>query len=522
MRRILPAVLLAAMMLCGQTAHSQRSNPFEGTVEIPANAVDGAVLAALREKGIEPAPPCSDAVFVRRVYLDVTGTLPAPRDVRAFLEDTNPAKRAALVDTLLESPEFADYWAMKWCDALRVKAEFPVNLWPNAVQAYHRWIRDAMKSNLPCDQFARELLTSSGSNFRTPPVNFYRAVQGRTPEALAGVVALTLMGERVENWPEARLAGMAAFFSRIAYKKTGEWKEEIVCLDPAADKPLEAVFPDGTPVTVPAGADPRAVFAEWLLAPGNPWFARNMANRAWAWLMGRGVVHEPDDIRPGNPPSNPALLVCLEKELKSANYDLRSLHRLILNSRTYQQSPVPRCAPDEAAALFASYPVRPLEAEVLADALCSITGMWEKYESPIPEPFTFLPEGQRAVAIADGSITSPFLEMFGRPARDTGLVSERNSQPNDAQRLHMLNSSHVRNKLEKGPKLRNIAASSKGKPMAAVRMLYLAVLSRYPTGGELEALRAAFPPDKKKKIPAQAFNDLAWALVNSKEFLCRH
>ena len=155
-------------------------------METQANAVDEAVLAALREKGIEPAPPCSDAVFVRRIYLDVTGTLPAPRDVRAFLEDTNPAKRAALVDTLLESPEFADYWAMKWCDALRVKAEFPVNLWPNAVQAYHRWIRDAMKSNLPCDQFARELLTSSGSNFRTPPVNFYRAVQGRTPEALAG------------------------------------------------------------------------------------------------------------------------------------------------------------------------------------------------------------------------------------------------------------------------------------------------------------------------------------------------
>ena len=167
------------------------------------------------------------------MYLDVIGTLPRPQEVLRFLRDERPHKRAILIDSLLEREEFADYWTLKWCDLLRVKAEFPINLWPNAVQAYHRWIYEAIRDNKSYDEFVRELLTSSGSNFRVPPVNFYRAIQGtRSRPTIAAAVALTFMGARIENWPEERRAGMAAFFERVAYKSTAEWKEEIVYPDP--------------------------------------------------------------------------------------------------------------------------------------------------------------------------------------------------------------------------------------------------------------------------------------------------
>ena len=230
--------------------------PYEGRGgAVAANPIDERVRSVLRRRDIEPANSCSDEVFVRRVFLDVIGTLPKPPEVRGFLQDKRPDKRATLIDALLEREEFADYWAMKWCDVLRVKAEFPINLWPNAVQAYHRWIRDSIARNKPYDRFARELLTSSGSNFRVPPVNFYRAIQGREPAAIAGAVALTFMGSRLEKWPQDTRSGMEALFSRVAYKKTAEWKEEIVFLDPSPSGPLEAVFPDGAKVVIRPGED---------------------------------------------------------------------------------------------------------------------------------------------------------------------------------------------------------------------------------------------------------------------------
>ncbi len=284
-------------------------------IRLPQGRIDELVVGRLTQLGIAPAKVCSDGVFVRRVYLDVTGTLPTADEARRFLTDSDPDKRRKLIDRLLEREEFVDYWTMKWCDLLRVKSEFPINLWPNAVQAYHRWIRTCVKENMPYDRFVREMLTASGSNFRKPQVNFYRAVQSREPQAIAQAVALSFMGVRPESWPKEQWSGMAAFFSQIAFKPTGEWKEEIVLFDleqaatEAAAKTLQtATFPDGTPAELSPGQDPREVFADWLLAPENPWFARNIANRVWFWLLGRGIVHPPDDIRPDNPPSNPELL----------------------------------------------------------------------------------------------------------------------------------------------------------------------------------------------------------------------
>ena len=495
----------------------ETNNTYTG---INNSQIDGLVMKTLRREGIQPANLCSDEVFIRRVYLDVNGSLPEPEEVRSFLQNRSPHKRAVLINILLKREEFADYWSLKWCDLLRVKAEFPINLWPNAVQAYHRWIHDCLRDNIPYDKFARELLTSSGSNFRVPQVNFYRAIQGREPSTIAGAVSLTFMGVRPDQWPEAKRAGMEAFFSRVAFKGTAEWKEEIVYLDPEATEPLRAVFPDGVAVEIKAGEDPRAVFADWLITPGNPWFARNIVNRIWAWLLGRGIIHEPDDIRPDNPAVNPRLLEYLEKELVDSGYDLRYIYSLILNSCTYQQSSIPRSSHADTEAMFACYPVRRLEAEVLVDALGWISGTQESYSSPIPEPFTFIPEENRTIELADGSISSQFLEMFGRPSRDTGMESERNNQPSDAQRLHMLNSSHVQTKIERSKRLNGLIKASKGKRDVLIGMIYLNILSRYPMQAELAAAEKYF--ETKGIGTRQGTNDLAWVLINSKEFLYRH
>ena len=223
MKRSLVLVLLLAATPSAAEIQRPPVRPFESNAELrPSSKLDELVFAKLKERGIEPARLCSDAVFVRRVYLDVIGTLPTAQEARDFILDETPNKRAALIDRLFERDEFADYWAMKWADVLRVKSEFPINLWPNAVQAYHRWIRTAIRENMPYDRFARELLTASGSNFRAPPVNFYRAVQSREPEAIARAVAVTFMGVRAERWPQDRLGAMAAFFSHIRYKQSGE------------------------------------------------------------------------------------------------------------------------------------------------------------------------------------------------------------------------------------------------------------------------------------------------------------
>lgn len=519
-KQMVTTAMIIMLALCAGPAVSEDTNPFESERFTPNNTIDAHVLACLGDKGIRPARLCSDAVFVRRVYLDMIGTLPTPVEARAFIENTSADRRRELIETLFTRDEFADYWALKWGDILRVRAEFPINLWPNGVQAYHRYIHTAVGDNKPYDEFVRELLTSSGSNFRVPPVNFYRAIQGKEPSAITSAVALTFMGTRLESWPEEDRKNLEAFFSRVHYKGTKEWKEEIIFLDPTVTEPLEATFPDGTTVQIPVGEDPREVFADWLIGPENEWFARSICNRVWSWFLGRGIIHEPDDIRPDNPPVNPALLEYLQTELVDSGYDLRHLYRLILNSATYQQSSVPQGDYEEATRLFACYPVRRLDAEVLNDALCYIGGVGQGYSSQVPEPFTFIPESHRSITIPDGSITGSFLEMFGKPSRDSGFESERNNNPTDAQRLSLLNSTDVRRKIEQSPVLRRVRQVSKWRPPQMITGIYLTLLSRYPTADELAAAGQYFQtPDLNKK---QAADDIAWALVNSKEFLYRH
>jgi hypothetical protein len=520
---------------------------------VPANRIDEIVFAKLKALGIKPAL-CSDAVFVRRAYLDLTGKLPSAEEAKTFIRSSDKNKRAALIGRLLDQPAHVDYWAMKWSDILRVKAEFPVKVWPNAAQAYYRWVWESIAQNKPYDQFARELLTSSGSNFRVGPVNFYRAIQEKTPEGITAAVGVTLMGTRVHLWPEARRAGMAAFFSQVGYKPTSEWKEEIVFWDPlhsvavpgstapgidavansvtvtnqipqalakplSENGPLAAVFPDGTKTTIPAGRDPREAFADWLIRPENPWFARAIVDRTWAWVMGRGIIHEADDIRENNPPSNPELLAYLQNELVQSHYDLKHLTRLMFTSTTYQFSSIPRIKGPEARANFASYLLRRVEAEVLIDALNNITGSSDLYTSAVPEPFSYIPNDMSAVALADGSVTSSFLALFGRSSRSTGMEGERVNELASTQWLYMLNSGQIQNKLQSGPKLAAMLAAG-GKTNEIAERLYLTILSRFPMDADVKAVEEYAKTGVTNGH--DVWIDLAWALINSPEFLLRH
>jgi len=498
--------------------------PFEIRQDVvaPTDQVDALVFSKLAELGILPANLCSDSVFVRRVFLDVIGTLPTAQEAASFIGDSRPNKRAVLIDALLARPEFAEYWGMKWCDLLRVKAEFPVNLWPNAAQGYDHWIRRSIGDNMPYSQFVRELLTANGSNFLTPQVNFYRSAGSKDPKVIARAVAQAFMGERTDRWPKEKLDGMAAFFSEIGFKATGEWKEEIVYFDGCDDSRRaagKAVLPDGTPVIFSPLEDPRIAFTDWLISSKDSPFATNAVNRIWYWLMERGIIEEPDDIRPDNPPSNPELLAWLVREFISTNFDVKQLYRVILNSRTYQLSSIPNTKDPRAERYFAYHPLRRMEAEQMIDALDQITGATEQYSSMVPEPFTWMPVDERAICIPDGSITSSFLDLFGKPPRDTGLLSERNDRPTAAQRLHLLNSTHIQKKLVNSTKL-TLLFRSNPLPRDTATQLYLTILSRYPTNEELGALRTYAQSSESKGW--QVWYDMVWALLNSPEFCYRH
>jgi hypothetical protein len=529
-------LIASVFSLLVSLAHANIVAPFEtADIRTPANRIDELVLQKLEEKQIQPANHCSDEVFLRRVFLDVTGTIPPAKATMGFMRIKAPNKRSRLVNALLEDGSYVDYWTLKWSDLLRIKAEFPINLWPNGVQAYHRWVKEAVADDMPYDEFARALLTSSGSNFRVPPVNFYRAIEGQKPETIAAAVALTFMGTRFESLSEQQQADMAHIFSRVAYKKTDEWKEEIVYLDPAMYEPMEITFPDGKKQKLAAGEDPREAFADWLIRPDNPWFTKSIVNRVWFWLMGRGLIHEPDDIREDNPCVNPALLAYLQRQFVKSNYDIKTLFKLILNSRTYQQSSIPQSDHPDAEVLFAHYHVRRLDAEVLIDALDWFGGTGELYQSPVPEPFTFVPEYKRTITLSDGTITSQFLEKFGRPGRDSGTEMERNNEISVDQMMYLLNSSEVQKKIRNSPLMKQAVQNSKGNNRNLIRSLYVILLARAPTAEEMKTALTYLNKNTPKSTPKnqrqrraawqrrqQGTEDLAWSLINSKEFLHRH
>jgi hypothetical protein len=505
----------------------------------PNNKIDELVFANLKALGFPPAEVCGDEVFLRRAYLDVIGTLPTPDEARAFLADADPQKRSKLIDRLLGREEFADFWALKWGDLLKIKAEEPINLWPKAAETYHRWVRDSIAENKPYDQFARELLTANGSSFRVGPANYSRAVPNRDVRTVGEATALVFLGARlacarchghpVENWGLEDDLGMAAFFAQIRTKPTGEWKEQIVYRD--AEKELrhprsgQVVRPKplgGAAVELPPGADPRRKLADWLTAPENPWFAKNAVNRIWYWLLGRGIVHEPDDLRPTNPPENPALLEFLEKELVGHRYDLKHVYRLVLNSKTYQLSSEPNPLNEKDVAHFSHYRAKRLTAEQILDALSQITespGRFRVFKRPNTAPDTAVPADVKAAEIAEASESSLLAAMFGRPERATGLERERAADLGAFHVQFLVNSNEVEWSLGESPRIRRLLTAKKSDA-EIVEEVFLAALSRLPKEAEKQKILAYFTQEKNNRN--QAVNDLYWAVLNTSEFLLNH
>ncbi len=505
--------------------------------DLPSNGrIDEIVHTRLRKLGLPPSPDSTDSEFLRRVHLDAIGVLPTAEEARAFLSDPDPGKRGKLIDRLLSREEFADFWALKWGDLLRIKSEYPVRVWPKGVQTYHRWVRAGIAENKPYDRFARELLTASGSNFRDGPANFFRAVPSKDPQTIAETAALIFMGARIgcarchghplEDWTLEDELGLAAAFARVSFKGTSEWKEEIVFFnprgalrDPRTKEVVKPRFPGGEAFTPGPEEDPREKFADWLTSLGNPWFARNIANRIWCWLLGRGIVHEPDDLRPTNPPQDPELLDFLAKELVEHRFDLKHLYRLILGSRTYQRSAEATRWNAGDPSCFSRYRVRRLGAEQLLDAVSRVTETSEKFSSRIPEPFAFLPEGHRATQLSDGDIGCSFLEMFGRPSRDTPYEGERSDDPSLRQALYLINSEELEGKIAASPRIRRLLQGGKDDA-EAIDEIYLAALSRLPSDEDRRKVMEHM--GREKGARAQAMKDLVWALLNTREFLFNH
>ncbi|MBY0229494.1 MAG: DUF1549 and DUF1553 domain-containing protein, partial [Gemmataceae bacterium] len=485
------------------------------------NFIDERLKAKWEALGLSPSPLADDAAFLRRVHLDAIGTVPTPREVRAFLADADPRKRAKLIDRLLERPEFVDWWALKWGDLLRINRDL---LQDKGMWSFHNWVRASLRDGKPADKMAREILTARGSTFTEGPANFFRA--SRSPADWSETATQLFMGVRIqcakchthpfEKWTQEDYWGMAAFFARLGTKTSQEFglfERETVVYPTAAG---EARHPrkGGVVKPKPLGGDAaededdrRQALAAWLGKKGNPFFARNLANRFWAYAMGRGLVEPIDDLRETNPPTNPELLDALAKELEDGGFDLKKFLRTIFESRAYQlsSSPAEGNRADATNAYFARYARKRLTAEQLADAIDDATGTREKYPG--------LPLGTRAIQLPDTKVRSFLLDVFGRPARQVTCECERTAQPNLAQALHLLNGDFLNRKIEdaKG----RVAELSKRPVAEIVEELHVAALGRLPSERE-RAWGLAWI--RKAATVREGAQDLLWVLVNRREF----
>ncbi|WP_425613723.1 DUF1549 domain-containing protein [Anatilimnocola sp. NA78] len=519
------------------------------------NFVDHLAWDKLQRLGIEPSEICDDATFLRRAYLDVIGMLPTAEEAKAFLADASPNKRAVLVDRLLERPEYADYWTMRFSDLLRVDQS---KITPQGAVAITRWLHRQFRENRPYDQFARELITAKGNVKAEGPAAFYKALD--TPEVAARNVSQVFLGIRLEcaqchhhpsdRWGQEDYFAMAGMFSGVSRKRTPDGGESIVpipakdLLHPrtnqfvqarplgvtpqprvVAEVPEPVVLPNKGKVkpppkpkkpVVPESAisdavDPRVELADWMTAEENPFFATMMANRLWAHYFGRGLVEPIDDLRVTNPASNEPLLLELSKHLREVKYDLKAFTRTLLSSRLYQlaATTTPSNATDEQNFSHASH--KALPAEVLLDAIGQATGT--------PEVFNGWPEGHRAVQIWDNKLPSYFFRIFGRPVRATVCECERSNEPSISQALHLLNSPEIMAKIRSRSGNAAVLAKKPLPPAETLDQLYLTVLARFPKPGEKEQLLPllAESPDRR-----EACEDIVWVLLNSKEFLFNH
>ncbi len=498
----------------------QRIDPYPA---VPANNfIDPLVFEKLRKLNIVPSEPADAATFLRRVYLDVIGTLPTAAEVRRFLADRRPDRRARLVDELLDRPEFADYWALKWADLLRVDRQA---LGHKDAYAYYRWIRDSVAANKPLDQFAREVITAEGPLAEVGPANFYKVVP--KPGAAASTLSQVFLGVRIacaechhhpfDRWSQTDYYGMQAFFTQVSLKNTPAGPLVVTGDSPPTKHPRTgATIPAhalGAPSpAAPPPGDRRRALAAWLTSPDNPWFARNLANRTWAHFLGRGLAEPVDDVRATNPPTNPELLDALARHLSASHFDFRQLIRTITASRVYQLSSRPNATNERDEQNYSRALFKRSDAEVLLDMVCQTTGVGER--------FAGVPPGTRAIQLWDSKVPHYFLKLFGRPVRASACECERSHQPGVAQVLHLLNGPEIHAKLTHAKGTVARLAAERTDDGSLVDELYLTFYSRFPTAAERRTALDYISKDPARR--REAAEDLAWGMMNSLEFLFNH
>lgn len=496
----------------------------------PKNMIDVAVLNKLKLLGIPPSPVCDDATFMRRVYVDIAGKLPTEPEVRDFVADSDPGKRDKVIDKLLDTEEYADLFANKWNMVLRNKKRAAPDL--GGTFGFHQWIRQSLYENKPYDQFVREILTASGEFEFNPAVVWYREVA--QPNEQVEDTAQLFLGLRIqcarchhhpfERWSQDDYYGMAAFFSRVGTKprlgpnstrdKRVFHNEGVATAkNPRSGRDMKPTGLGSPAFDVPADRDPRTYLVDWMAGKDNPFFASALVNRYWKHFFDRGIVEPEDDMRETNPPSNPELLRGLAKHFVDSGFDLKELVRTICRSNTYQLSSLPNEYNLRDKQNFSRYYPKRLKAEVLYDALHQVTATSQDYSG--------LPTGTRAVQLADPSIGPYFLKVFGQPQGDTACECERSQEANLAQSLHLLNSSEVQGKISSGTGRSALLAGDKDRPdEIKIKELYRWVYAREPNADELQIALAHISKNQADKKPA--YEDIVWALINTKEFLFNH
>ncbi|MGI9473118.1 MAG: DUF1549 and DUF1553 domain-containing protein [Rubripirellula sp.] len=488
------------------------------------NLIDEHVYAKLRKLGVKPSSVVSDEVFLRRVYPDVIGRLPTVQETRAFLDSTEPEKREVLVDHLLDQPEYADHWAGYWADLLRPN---PYRVGIKAVLNYDNWIRSQFRENVSYDEFARQLITAKGSTWQNGAATLYR--DRRSPDEIATMVSQLFLGIRLEcakchhhpfeRWSQQDFYQFAAYFSKVSRKGTGlsppiSGGEEIVYTSTKGDvkHPLTGEVMSPTPLyegseDAKSFDDPREALADWMTSGNNDYFAKVQVNRLWAILMGRGIVEPVDDLRSTNPPTNPELLDALAVHFKDSEFDVKSLIRLIVLSRTYSHASKPSESNVSDRLNYSRHYRRRLRAEVLMDAVADVT--------ETPSSLTGLPSGSRANQVWTHRVDSVFLDTFGRPNENQDPPCERTPDSTVTQALHLMNSRELDGRIRSDKSRAARLASSDMSSDAIVEELYLATYSRFPTDAEREYATKLLEAAENRRLVAE---DLLWAMINSPEF----
>jgi hypothetical protein len=506
----------------------------------PKNFIDELVFKKLKTVGMPPSESCDDATFVRRVTIDIAGRLPTPEEAKRFVASTNGAKRDQLIDRLLASADYADYFANKWSSLFRNKRGDGNHT--RGTYAFHGWIRDSLAANKPFDQFVREILAASGDIAQNPPVAWYRQVREATTQLED--TAQLLLGQRLqcaqchhhpyEKWSQADYYSFAAFFSRVGRKGGSQPGEEIIfhkrgmaeAMNKKTKSPVKPAGLGAPPAALSPDDDPRQSLVDWMTGRENRYFARSLVNRYWKHFLNRGLVEPEDDLRETNPPTNPELLEAMAKHFVESGYDLKNLVRTICRSQTYQLSALPNQFNAVDKQNYSRYYPKRLTAEVLFDAVNQVTKSEAKWDG--------LPLGTRAVCLPDNSFNASayFLQVFGRPESASACECERSQDASLAQSLHLLNSKDIQAKLadDKG-RAASLATESNKSDEDKVRELYQWAFSRDPKSEELQIAKAhlekgADKSSDEKGNPVngkrQAFEDIVWALLNTKEFLFNH